>query len=155
LNPDWKAFYALQPEIHAYWEGIFRKHNLDSHFVPDTKVTYARWDNGLQAYELTLENVKTGIVSHAVTEILVSAIGGFMTPDIPKDIGDTSVFKGDLWHSAKWRHDVSLSGKRVAVVGNGCSRSVSHYFPLLAGLMVQIQCAAYTGDCKGSQYSRS
>ncbi|KAI0256955.1 hypothetical protein BJV78DRAFT_1168189 [Lactifluus subvellereus] len=30
-------------------------------------------------------------------------------------------FRGDAWHSAEWRHDVVLAGKRVGVIGNGCS----------------------------------
>jgi 4-hydroxyacetophenone monooxygenase len=30
-------------------------------------------------------------------------------------------FAGPLWHSARWRHDVSLEGKRIAVVGTGAS----------------------------------
>jgi cation diffusion facilitator CzcD-associated flavoprotein CzcO len=127
MNPDWTSYYASQPEIRAYWERIFRKHKIESHLILNTKVTSAIWNTGLQAYELTLENVKTGTISHTVTEILMSAIGGFMDPAIPKDIRGTTVFKGDLWHSAKWRHDVSLSGKRVGVIGNGCSRSVCSF----------------------------
>jgi hypothetical protein len=35
------------------------------------KVSCARWDNGLQAYGLTLEDAKPGKIRHATTEILV------------------------------------------------------------------------------------
>src|SRR5690606_29242301 len=30
-------------------------------------------------------------------------------------------FPGPWWHSAHWRNDVSLEGKRVAVIGTGAS----------------------------------
>jgi cation diffusion facilitator CzcD-associated flavoprotein CzcO len=30
-------------------------------------------------------------------------------------------FEGPVFHTARWRHDVELAGRRVAVVGTGCS----------------------------------
>ena len=30
-------------------------------------------------------------------------------------------FKGEIFHSSQWRHDISLQRKKVVVVGNGCS----------------------------------
>ena len=30
-------------------------------------------------------------------------------------------FAGPAFHTARWRHDVDLAGKRVAVIGTGCS----------------------------------
>lgn len=30
-------------------------------------------------------------------------------------------FEGEVFHSARWDHTVDLSGKRVGVIGNGCS----------------------------------
>ncbi|MGO4843597.1 NAD-binding protein, partial [Rhizobiaceae sp. 2RAB30] len=38
-------------------------------------------------------------------------------PDIPGLDG----FAGAAFHSAEWRHDVDLSGKRVVVIGTGAS----------------------------------
>jgi hypothetical protein len=40
-----------------------------------------------------------------------------MNPTVPKDIGNTSVLKGELWHLARWRHVMSLGGKRLAELG--------------------------------------
>jgi cation diffusion facilitator CzcD-associated flavoprotein CzcO len=36
-------------------------------------------------------------------------------------IEELESFEGPAFHTAQWRHDVDLSGKRVAVVGTGCS----------------------------------
>jgi Flavin-binding monooxygenase-like len=125
LNPDWKSCFASQPEIRSYWESIFAKHKLDKYLVSGTNVKFARWDNTRQAYELTLEDVCTGKARSVYTEILVWAIGGFMNPVFPKNVPGMDVFKGHMWHSARWRHDVPLSRKRIGIIGNGCSR---YYF---------------------------
>ena len=57
---------------------------------------------------------------------LVNAIGGFIKLGYPKhifgeDYEKQDVFKGQVFHSGKWRYDIPLKGKRVGVVGNGCS----------------------------------
>jgi len=52
--------------------------------------------------------------------VLIPACGQLTTPQIPKLPGIAD-FAGDAFHTARWRHDVDLSGKRVAVVGSGCS----------------------------------
>jgi len=59
-------------------------------------------------------------VTHATA--LVSAIGILVVPKIPELQGIES-FKGEVFHSARWRHDVDLHGKRVGVLGNGSSAS--------------------------------
>lgn len=47
-------------------------------------------------------------------------VGGLHIPAVPA-IPGYQTFKGDMWHAAQWRHDVGLSGKRVGIIGNGCS----------------------------------
>jgi cation diffusion facilitator CzcD-associated flavoprotein CzcO len=39
-------------------------------------------------------------------------------------------FRGEIFHSATWRQDVSLKGKRVVVIGNGCS--ATQLVPIIA-----------------------
>ena len=48
-----------------------------------------------------------------------SAVGQLSNPVVPDDPGRH--FGGPAFHSAQWRHDVDLRGKRVAVVGTGAS----------------------------------
>lgn len=57
---------------------------------------------------------------------LINAIGGFSKLGYPKrifgeDYEKQEVFKGQVFHSGKWRYDIPLKGKRVGVVGNACS----------------------------------
>ena len=53
-------------------------------------------------------------------DIVVSAVGQLSNPVIP-DLPGAESFAGPAFHSADWRHDVRLAGKRVAVVGTGAS----------------------------------
>jgi cyclohexanone monooxygenase len=47
-------------------------------------------------------------------------MGGLSNPAIP-NLKGKDAFKGEQFHSAQWRHDVDLRGKRVAVIGTGAS----------------------------------
>ncbi|MFB3105451.1 MAG: flavin-containing monooxygenase, partial [Pseudomonadales bacterium] len=52
--------------------------------------------------------------------VLISAVGQLNRPNMP-DIEGLDTFEGPLFHSARWRHEVDLHDKRVAVIGSGCS----------------------------------
>ena len=49
---------------------------------------------------------------------LVAAAGPLVEPKLP-DVPGLVDFAGEVFHSARWDHDVDLTGKRVAVVGTG------------------------------------
>ncbi|MFX7306632.1 NAD(P)-binding domain-containing protein, partial [Acinetobacter baumannii] len=51
---------------------------------------------------------------------LITATGQLNRPAYP-DVPGIDSFRGEVFHSARWRHDIDLAGKRVAVVGTGAS----------------------------------
>ncbi len=53
-------------------------------------------------------------------DVLVSGCGGLVEPALP-DVPGVEEFHGPAFHSARWDHDVDLTGKRVAVIGTGAS----------------------------------
>lgn len=53
-------------------------------------------------------------------EVFVSAWGQLNRPSF-KGVPERESFRGPSFHSARWDHDVDLTGKRVAVIGNGAS----------------------------------
>ncbi len=53
-------------------------------------------------------------------DMVVSAVGQLSNPVVP-DLPGAESFAGPAFHSAQWRHDVELAGKRVAVIGTGAS----------------------------------
>jgi cation diffusion facilitator CzcD-associated flavoprotein CzcO len=53
-------------------------------------------------------------------DMLLTAVGGFSEPRRVKFPG-MDRFQGPVFHTAEWDHSYNYSGKRMAVIGNGCS----------------------------------
>lgn len=114
LNPDWSRSFSPQPEIQQYLRDVAARHGvLDKHRF-NTEVTSARWDTGSRRW---LVDTTNGAFS---ADVLVGAVGALAEPALP-EIAGIETFTGDLFHSARWNHDVDLTGKRVALIGTGAS----------------------------------
>jgi cation diffusion facilitator CzcD-associated flavoprotein CzcO len=113
-NPHWSRRYAPQAEIQAYLEDVARRHGVLHRVRTGTEVTRARWDDEHSRWVL-----ETSAGTHEV-DVLVTACGQLSVPRVPPIPGLDS-FAGPAFHTGQWRHDVELAGKRVAVVGTGCS----------------------------------
>ena len=113
-NPHWSRRFAPQAEIQAYLEDVARRHGVLDRIRTGTEVTRASWDD-----ERTRWILETSAGTHEA-DVLVTACGQLSVPSIPPLPGLDS-FEGPAFHTARWRHDVDLTGKRVAVVGTGCS----------------------------------
>ena len=114
-NPDWSMVYAGGDEIQAYIRSCAVKHGLVDRIRFDTCVESARFDEVAGSWRLELSDGRT-----AHHRVLVSATGSLTEPRFPRVEG-LDTFTGPLWHSAAWRHDVDLGGRRVAVVGSAAS----------------------------------
>jgi hypothetical protein len=53
--------------------------------------------------------------------VVISAVGQLNRPKFPTEIDGFGTFAGETMHSAQWRHDLSLAGKRVVCIGTGAS----------------------------------
>lgn len=134
LNPNWKSYYPSQPEIRAYTESILARRGLRAHTRFGTEVVRATWDENAQAYDIVLEDVLSRACRTVRARVVLNAAGGFMSPRFPEELDGIETFRGERFHSARWRHDVPLAGKRVGVVGNGCSAWVPVLTPPITGL---------------------
>jgi hypothetical protein len=140
----------------TYWQRIFEDHNLGKFTKLNTAVTSLEWSESEQHYRILLEDSVTGEHQETTAEVVISAVGFFQDPIIPSDISGTETFQGPSWHSARWRHDVNLAGKRVGVVGNGCSGLVTLLFwkfyaiHILYSAIDKLQCSVNTSDNSGS-----
>ncbi|CEL62234.1 putative monooxygenase Rv0892/MT0916 OS=Mycobacterium tuberculosis GN=Rv0892 PE=3 SV=1 [Rhizoctonia solani AG-1 IB] len=119
-NPDWSRPFALREEIHQYWKGLVSKHRIESHIKFKTEFVSAVWNEKEQHYIMRLRDLSTGQVKEVRAKVVISAIGYFNRPRWP-DVPGRESFRGDLLHAQMWDHGVPLSGKRVALIGNGCS----------------------------------
>jgi len=121
LNPDWSSYYVTQPEILSYWKSIWAKHHLSSYTWFSTEVLSIEWSAGRHAHRMRYRDTKTGEHKETWAEVVIGAAGPFPSAFIPADLKGIENFKGPSWHSLTWRNDVGLRGKRVGVIGNGCS----------------------------------
>jgi cation diffusion facilitator CzcD-associated flavoprotein CzcO len=110
----WSRRYAPQAEIQAYVEGVARRFGVLAKVRTATEVTSARWEEEDGGWLL-----ETSAGPHRA-DVLVTACGQLSVPSTPP-IPGLDQFEGPAFHTAEWRHDVDLAGKRVAVVGTGCS----------------------------------
>jgi cation diffusion facilitator CzcD-associated flavoprotein CzcO len=113
-NPRWSRRYAPQAEIQAYLEDVARGYGVMDRIRTGTEVTGAHWDESRSRWVL-----ETTAGTHEA-DVLVTACGQLSVPSVPPIPGLDS-FAGPAFHTARWRHDVELAGKRVAVIGTGCS----------------------------------
>jgi len=113
--PEWEYKWSMQPQILQYINHVADKHNLRDHILFDEEVISATW---LQ--ESCIWNVQTTAGKKYQSSSIITAIGQLHHPSIPKfkNIDNLSI---PYFHSARWNHDVDLTGKRVGVIGNAAS----------------------------------
>lgn len=114
LNPNWTKMHAPQGEILDYMEDVAHRENVLPHAHFNTNVEQVHWDNELNLWRAeTNQGIYEG-------ESLIMAVGYLSDARMPRIEGLES-FQGEVFHSAEWNHNVSLEGKRVAVIGSGAS----------------------------------
>ena len=113
-NPDWPRSFSGQPHIRAYLEQVTDTFDLRPHIRFNAEVLALRWDPERLRWHIRTRR------GDLTADVVVSAAGPLSDPQIP-DIPGLDGFPGEVFHSARWNHDVDLRGKRVAVVGTGAS----------------------------------
>ena len=110
---DWSRRFAPGPEIRDYLQRCVDEAGITERFRLGVGVTSATWRDDRWELELT-----DG--SRVDAQVVVCATGQLDIPVVP-DIDGLETFSGPAFHTARWRHDVDLAGKRVAVIGTGAS----------------------------------
>jgi cation diffusion facilitator CzcD-associated flavoprotein CzcO len=113
-NSRWSRRYAPGPEIRAYIEDVARRYGVLERVRLGTEVERATFDEDRARWTL-----ETSAGRHEA-DVLIAACGQLALPRIPP-IPGLDDFEGPAFHTARWRPDVDLRGKRVAVAGTGCS----------------------------------
>ena len=111
LNPDFSHQFARGDELQAYFERMAKKYGLLEHASFNEEATSAVFKDD----EWYLETSKGRQLQ---CDFLVCATGILHHPVTPKIDGADS-FAGPSFHTARWRHDVELTGKKIAYIGTG------------------------------------
>lgn len=136
---DWSRTFAGQAEIHAYLLDCVARYGLRPMIRCNREVQEALFDEPGGQWQVRLADGQT-----LRCKALVSAVGQLNRPAIPALPG-IAQFAGETFHSARWRHDLDLSGRRVAVIGTGASaiQFVPQVQPQVAHLTLFQRSAAY------------
>ncbi|WP_354698558.1 4-hydroxyacetophenone monooxygenase [Paraconexibacter sp. AEG42_29] len=128
-RPDWPQYFAKQHELRAYLERVAAEHHVAEHIRYGVEVDAASWDEGSQRWTVTVRT-QDGSVEELHPRMVLSAVGLMNRPAYPR-IPGIETFAGPAFHTAEWREDVDLAGKRVVVLGTGAS--AMQLVPALAG----------------------
>jgi cation diffusion facilitator CzcD-associated flavoprotein CzcO len=114
-NPNWSQFYSGGEEILRYLHHLVSEFELEPHLRLGRNVTSLAWDERRGVWTAHCAN---GEQFRGRT--VVFAPGPLSNASLPP-IRGIETYQGIKIHSAKWNHDVDLTGKRVAVIGTGAS----------------------------------
>jgi cation diffusion facilitator CzcD-associated flavoprotein CzcO len=121
---EWTRSHGEREEIQNYFRHCIKKFDLAPHLRFGVTVEEAVYDLARGAWT---ERTGDGATHEART--LVSACGLFNTASIP-EIPGAETFGGRAFHSSNWDHAFDFEGKRVAVIGTGCS--AAQFVPIIA-----------------------
>lgn len=130
-NPGWSRMFAGQAEIKQYLQDTACRFGILPHVRLQHQVQTLRWSDADAGWQIETSQGRF----HA--RFVIMACGPMHEPVLPR-IPGLADFPGDIFHSSRWRHDIDLRGKRVAVIGTGASaiQFVPEIQPLVQRLTV-------------------
>jgi len=115
----WKEYYPTQGEVLNYVRHIASRHGVMPNIRFRTEMERAIWDEATSRWRLTLRDA-SGVAETMEADFVVSAAGLFGQESLPS-IPGIERFKGRIVHTSGWDHGYDISGRNVALVGNGSS----------------------------------
>ena len=111
---NWSRVFAEQPEIQAYLLDVAERYEITPHVHFETEAIKSTWDESTSRWVIETNR------GRYVSAFLVLGQGPLHETQIP-ELPGLEKFEGTTFHSARWRHDHDLGGRRVAVLGTGSS----------------------------------
>ena len=118
-SDHWSEFFAQQPELQAYFQGVMERHGVTEHVRFNTEVTSAVWDDTDGTWAVTVRT-PDGASETLRARAVISAVGQLNAPYVP-DFPGAEQFAGPAFHTARWDHDVDLTGRNVVMIGAGAT----------------------------------
>lgn len=129
----WKSYFSPRDQLWDYLRRAADEFGVRDDIRFETEVTAARWDEARKLWVVSVLTPKGPATIEA--NVLVSAIGQFGLPSVPKLKGMAS-FRGRMFHTTEWPRDLDVAGQRVAIIGTGAS--AMQIVPTIAGEVAQL-----------------
>ena len=115
---DWPQHFSSQEVLLDYFRGCASDLGVRDVIRFSTEVLDATWSDERSRWTV---RVRTPAGDDELeVDAVISAVGQLNRPQLPA-IDGVERFEGPSFHTAAWRHDIDLTGKRVAVIGTGAS----------------------------------
>jgi 4-hydroxyacetophenone monooxygenase len=115
-NFPWTEYFARGPEVRAYIDHISTKYGVKERTKFSYDLKSATWDDDEKRYDLVIDTPEGVVTMQA--NYLINAVGKFANPNLV-DFPGRDTFDGLIIHPSRWPEDLDLTGKRVAIIGNG------------------------------------
>lgn len=110
--------FCPQSENEKYFNWIADNFDLRGDIEFDTEVKMVAWDEQAGLWEVQAVGPQGARTWRA--NAIISAVGLLSRPNVPEFEG-LNQFSGEVLHTARWQADLDVTGKRVAVIGSGCT----------------------------------
>jgi 4-hydroxyacetophenone monooxygenase len=116
---DWPHYFASRDEVQDYLARVTDDFALRAHIRFESEVLRVDYDEVEQVWTVQVRD-SAGTTTAERADVIISCVGAFNPPVVPPLPG-LQTFSGPAFHTACWPSDLSIEGKKVAVVGNGAS----------------------------------
>jgi cation diffusion facilitator CzcD-associated flavoprotein CzcO len=110
-----KKKYSPQSELLEYTNYVIDKFDLRKYAKTNQAVTKLTYDEAKCLWHVEVESGE-----RYMARFIIDTSGVLANPHIPSIKGAES-FRGAKFHTGQWDHNVPYEGKRVGVIGSGCS----------------------------------
>jgi len=117
---DYSYPYSFCPwtENQKYFDWVADAYGVRDHITFKTEAKSLTWDEKTSMWEILVDG--PGGEQTLRSNGVITAVGFLNRPGDP-DIPGVDRFEGQSWHTARWPQDFDSRGKRVAVIGTGCT----------------------------------
>ena len=118
-NTGWSSNYSKRDEMLDYQRKVAADLDLRRHIDFGVEVLKMDWHEDRRRWEVTTRE-PDGSTRSRWADAVITAMGFLNRPKLGS-IRGIDTFTGQSWHSARWRDEVPLEGKRIGVIGTGAS----------------------------------
>ncbi|WP_072388241.1 NAD(P)/FAD-dependent oxidoreductase [Hyphomicrobium sp. CS1BSMeth3] len=118
-NYKWAHYFSKRNEVLDYIHDTADRFAIRASCELEKTVSAMEWDEATAKWHVEVE-CKDGTRETVRANAVIAAVGQLNQPKVPK-IPGLETFPGPCFHTARWRTDVDLTGKRVGIVGTGAS----------------------------------
>ena len=117
---DWPFHYSPQGVLRDYFRQCADHFDVRRFVQFGCTVQQSVWSEADQTWTVSYTDAD-GTDQSVTANIVISAVGQLNRPRFPTEIEGFGSFAGETMHSAQWRPELSLAGKRVVCIGTGAS----------------------------------